>query len=163
MDVYINDYQGVIDSFEQLTNEKVILLIRLHPNISEYSSNIKTSENIINVTAYPDMQELMLIADYAISDYSSASIEFSMTNKPSFLYVNDIELYEKERGFYFELEELPYIKCYSEEQLKQEIIGFDRESYERRLNLFFERVQLMESGNASKSVADVVLRKIQEN
>ena len=58
-DVFNNNYEKWISAFEKKTGRKCKLLFRLHPNIASLYKNIQIGENIINVSDYPDMQELL--------------------------------------------------------------------------------------------------------
>lgn len=61
---------------------------------------------VLDVTAFPDMAQLLLIADALITDYSSVMFDFSVTGKPMYFLVPDLEHYRGElRGFYFDLAE----------------------------------------------------------
>lgn len=153
LDHYIKDYEGLIDSFENYNDADYIVLVRLHPIISNMEIGI-TGDKVINVTDYDDMQELMVVSDYLISDYSSTAIEFSMMRKPSFLYMEDFDEYQKERGSFFSMDELPYVKAYSEKELFQKIRYFDNTDYLKRLRSFFDHVQLNETGHAASAVAE---------
>ena len=51
---------------------------------------------------YPDINELMLVSDVLVTDYSSAIYEFSLLEKPMVFFAPDYEAYERERGFYFD-------------------------------------------------------------
>ena len=59
---------------------------------------------VIDVTGFPDTSRLLLAADALITDYSSVMFDFSVTGKPMYFLVPDIEHYRGElRGFYFDL------------------------------------------------------------
>ena len=59
---------------------------------------------VIDVTGFPDTSQLLLVADALITDYSSVMFDFSVTGKPMYFLVPDIEHYRGElRGFYFDL------------------------------------------------------------
>jgi CDP-glycerol glycerophosphotransferase (TagB/SpsB family) len=59
---------------------------------------------VIDVTAFPDMAQLLLAADALVTDYSSVMFDFSVTGKPMYFFVPDLEHYRGElRGFYFDL------------------------------------------------------------
>ncbi|MBR0362291.1 MAG: hypothetical protein IIX38_00695, partial [Alistipes sp.] len=60
-----------------------------------------------------------------------------------------------DRGFYFNLRELPFPLAENEEQLIATIEAFDNAAYTSRLNTFFtERVGLREAGHASEALAE---------
>ena len=50
---------------------------------------------------HPDINELMLVSDLLITDYSSAIFEYSLLQRPILFFAPDHESYEAERGFYF--------------------------------------------------------------
>lgn len=59
---------------------------------------------VVDVTGFPDTSQLLLVADALITDYSSVMFDFSVTGKPMYFLVPDIEHYRSElRGFYFDL------------------------------------------------------------
>ncbi|GGL08827.1 hypothetical protein Sme01_12570 [Sphaerisporangium melleum] len=57
----------------------------------------------IDVTAYPDMADLLLIADVLITDYSSSMFDFAATRRPMIFFGYDLERYRNSRGLYFDL------------------------------------------------------------
>ncbi|PLA36907.1 hypothetical protein CYJ46_11405 [Corynebacterium coyleae] len=58
-------------------------------------------KNVINVSGYPRVEDLMAIADVLISDYSSVFFDYKLTGRPSIVYAPDLKRYkEQERGFY---------------------------------------------------------------
>ena len=59
-------------------------MIRFHPNVDDTFFN-NTDKRLINVTDYPNPQDLMFVADIMISDYSSAPIDFLLLNRVVFL------------------------------------------------------------------------------
>jgi CDP-glycerol glycerophosphotransferase len=62
---------------------------------------------VIDVTGYPDVSELFLVADALVTDYSSVMFDFTVTEKPIFFFTPDLQHYrEKLRGFYFDLLEV---------------------------------------------------------
>ena len=56
----------------------------------------------IDVSDHPDINELMLVSDVLVTDYSSAIFEFALLDRPMVFFAPDYEAYERERGFYFD-------------------------------------------------------------
>lgn len=80
-----------------------VLLIRLHPFVrSKTPIGPDLAGFAIDVSDYPDINELMLLSDVLVTDYSSAIYEFSLLGRPMVFFAPDYEAYEKERGFYFD-------------------------------------------------------------
>ena len=48
------------------------------------------------------MNELMLVSDVLVTDYSSAIYEFALLGRPMAFFAPDEDAYDLERGFYFD-------------------------------------------------------------
>jgi CDP-glycerol glycerophosphotransferase len=110
--------------------DNYIILIRLHPNLSHKNIDMKqlfNYTNIVDVTKYHDMQELLVVSDILITDYSSSMFDFSLLHKPCFLYVRDIETYD--RGYYLNPYDLPFPIAISSKELVNKILSFDKNKY----------------------------------
>lgn len=86
--------------FKYLKNElgdEYALLIKLHPRI--HSSVIP--EGLINVTDY-DINELTVISDMLITDYSSVCMNFALLSKPCIFYAFDLDEFKNDRSFYYD-------------------------------------------------------------
>ncbi|MER8184056.1 CDP-glycerol glycerophosphotransferase family protein [Kitasatospora sp. NPDC094015] len=58
-----------------------------------------------DVGSYPDMAELLLIADVLVTDYSAAMFDFANTGRPILFFTYDLEHYRDNlRGFSFDFE-----------------------------------------------------------
>ena len=80
-----------------------VLLVRLHPFIrSRTTIPPELTGFAIDVSDHPDINELMLVSDVLVTDYSSAIYEFSLLGRPMVFFAPDHEAYERERGFYFD-------------------------------------------------------------
>jgi CDP-ribitol ribitolphosphotransferase len=80
-----------------------VLLVRLHPFVRSRTAIGPALEGFaIDVSDHPDINELMLVSDVLITDYSSAIYEFALLGRPMVFFAPDYEVYEAERGFYFD-------------------------------------------------------------
>lgn len=148
------DAEKVRRAVSQKYRKKVKLLGRGHPS----ESNIP-EEGFVDVTGYPDMQELLLIADILISDYSSCIWDYSFTGKPCFLFAPDLEEYRKKPGFDRDIMEWGFPVCRSNEELTDRILDFRQEEYEKKMKAHQESLGCCETGRA----ADIVAERIAEN
>lgn len=57
-----------------------------------------------------DIQELYLISDVLISDYSSAMFDYAHLNRPILILDEDTVDYQQDVGFYFDMTEFPSIQ-----------------------------------------------------
>lgn len=109
------------------------------------------NENIIDVSSYPDVQELLTASLAIITDYSSISWDASFLDLPIFLYTPDIDDYrEFERNFAYPIEDLPYPLAKSNEELIANINSFDYGKYKNKLKAHHDKAGSYE--NASSSI-----------
>ena len=90
---------------QQQLGDDYVLLLRGHHNIA---SQRQTAANkfVIDVTEYPEVNDLYTAADILVNDYSSVMFDFCVTGKPIIFLTPDIAQYrDSTRGFYFDLEE----------------------------------------------------------
>ncbi|EOT1755602.1 MULTISPECIES: CDP-glycerol glycerophosphotransferase family protein [Citrobacter] len=115
------DFNKIMNTIERVFNKKTTLLLRSH-HYQELKSSLDC--NYIDVRNYPDMQELLLISDMLISDYSSSIWDFSLLEKPCFLYTPDLKYYEDMRGFYTPIRTWGFDVCQTSEELDDAIKRF---------------------------------------
>jgi CDP-glycerol glycerophosphotransferase len=82
-----------------------VLLIRTHVLVSNRAViPDQARANVIDVSKYPDIQELLLVCDVLVTDYSSSFFDYALLGRPIVFYAYDLEEYrDRLRGFY-----LPY-------------------------------------------------------
>lgn len=160
-EVYKFSYQDCIEKLNQKFNKNFVMLIRLHPNISEYDNVIEYNENILNATNYPDVQELLAACEVGITDYSSIMFDLSMAEKPVFLFGKDFEIFKKtERELDFQIEELPFLFAKTEDELLENINEFSIENYYNSSKKFYDKLGLVNNKNASKKIVEIIKEKI---
>lgn len=155
LEVYKFDYEKCIEEFNKKFSKEYVMLIRLHPNVFTKSTQLDfNSNNVFNASFYPDMQELLVATDILITDYSSSMFDFMLTRKPCFIYASDIKDYSDDRGFYFELDKLPFVISTSTDEMIKNIDMFDSDVYFRELDNFLKEQGCVDNGTASKQVVD---------
>jgi CDP-glycerol glycerophosphotransferase len=96
------DYVDLVRFADELPND-TLLLVRGHSRTMAFGRDLR-ADRLIDVTTYPDVADLMLIADVLVTDYSSVMFDFAATNKPLIFFTPDLAHYGDElRGFYFDL------------------------------------------------------------
>lgn len=132
-----------------------MIMVRYHFLDRKLATLDVTNPKIINVTQYPDIQDLMLIADIGMTDYSSWIYDYFFTKKPGFLYVPDLEEYEeKDREFLFPLEITPFPIAKTNEALQKNIEEFDLEQYQRDYQKFYDKMECYEDGHAAERIVE---------
>ncbi|WP_245732741.1 CDP-glycerol glycerophosphotransferase family protein [Salinibacillus kushneri] len=92
-----------LEEMYQELKDEYILLLRLHPAIKSSFKNVYPNF-VVDVSSYENLNELLLIADCVITDYSSIPFEYSLLRKPMIFFTYDFEDYKKKRGFYEDYE-----------------------------------------------------------
>ena len=78
-----------------------VLLHRRHPYVpADPGARQRGFE--IDVSDWPEINELMLVSDVLVTDYSSAIFEFALLERPIVFFAPDEAAYEGERGFYWD-------------------------------------------------------------
>lgn len=152
---YAIDTERVLQTLEQKTGDKWIFLFRAHPNFVWYGKPaFAYSDKVMDVTNYPDMQDLLLISDVLISDYSSAMFDFNLMHRPVFLFTKDIEAYQKMRGlkdWYFKV---PFPFCHNNDELVSAIANYNEQEYRQKCAEFDKFYGNLETGTAAKQIVD---------
>lgn len=157
-DPYNIDIIGLKSAFEKKYNINCTVIVRVHPNMLESNdfTNFSKQENVINGSYYPDMQELLILSDVLITDYSSTMFEFGLLKKPVFLYANDLKSFIGDRGFYFDIKKLPFILSENNTELLNNINRFSKNDYLKSINNFYDKMGIKETGKSSEIISDMI-------
>lgn len=138
LDNYISQWDEILAALKERFNEEFVVMVRLHPNMMKTitPNALMTHKDMVDVTQYDDMQELLCVADVMLTDYSSSMFEVALMYKPCFLYIPDVETYD--RGFYFQLNSLPFPVSKNTEQMSKMIQSFDEYSYKISVHKMFD-------------------------
>lgn len=159
---YQLDYQKVQNTLETITGDRWIITTRLHPRIAKFSEILLNEQkNVIDVSWYPDIQELLVSADCMITDYSSCIFDFMLSRKPAFIYATDIEDYNSERGFYYPLKSTPFPIAKNNEELIKNIENFDNDKYQTNVEEFLKEKGCIDDGHASERVVNLIKELIE--
>lgn len=147
-----------LDKFNEVLGDEYVLALRLHPKIKNFYKNIISSNSqYIDVSDFESEQELMLISDVLITDYSSIMIEYAILNRPIVFFTYDLDSYlADERGFYYDFKTTvpgPIVSTSDEliEIIKND--SFDKSKISDFLTTQFDEID----GQSSKRVVDFLL------
>lgn len=160
VECYKLDFKKIQKEFSNKYKKKCKILIRLHPNVQKYSNFIKYDDNIIDVTKYPNMQDLSLICGAIISDYSSTLFDFAIQNKPAFICNLDLKKYAETRGLVDEYFKYPFPVSLNSDELINNIKSFNYDDYKTNLLNFFKENSLYDNGDATCKLVEWILNKI---
>ena len=78
-----------------------VVLVRSHPLVQEDARpGASLGGFAIDVSDHPDVNELLLVSDVLVTDYSSVIFEYALLGRPMLFFAPDLDAYERERGFY---------------------------------------------------------------
>jgi len=69
------------------------VLLRGHPANGRYDNAEHHADGVIDVTSYPEINDLIIATDVGVLDYSSLRFDYSVTKKPMVFFVPDKEQY----------------------------------------------------------------------
>lgn len=148
-----------LEKFNKELSEEYVLALRLHPKIKNfYKDDISSKGQYIDVSDFKNEQELMLLSDMLITDYSSIMIEYSILSRPIVFFTYDLDTYlSKERGFYYDFKKtVPGPIVYTSDELIDAIKNndFDKSKISSFVNTQFNEI----NGQSSKHVVDYLLK-----
>ncbi len=115
---------------------------------------------IINGNKHDDMAEYLAVSDVLITDASSSMFDFSLSKKPCFLLFPDVEYYaNEERGFYMDLDSLPYPWSRDVDGMMENIKNFDGEKYIQGVEKLLEKMGNADNGKASEKCAEYIISR----
>ena len=114
------DVNNFLEKIDANLNDNQVLFVKFHP----YSQLRIDFTNFKFIKPFPTMYEnydVLNAADCLITDYSSVFFDFATTRRKIIIFNYDEEEYLADRGFYFGLDELPFPKVQSVDQLISEL------------------------------------------
>ncbi|MCM1119031.1 MAG: CDP-glycerol glycerophosphotransferase family protein [bacterium] len=132
------------------------ILYRAHVTVCNKNNSF---QNIIDLTSYPDMQELLCATDILITDYSSSIWDYALTEKPCLLYVPDLDDFENNQGgTILPVSKWPGIPCINIETLCDAIKNMKFYDFAKIAGEHLNLLESYENGNACKQVAEIIYR-----
>lgn len=144
-------------NFEKLQKElgqDYIILFRAHYFVSNSFDFERYRGFIYDVSNIDDINELYVISDMLITDYSSVFFDYANLKRPIIFYMYDFEYYKNDmRGFYIDLKELPGNVTKTEDDLIEQIkILKDNFRYNETYRKFNDKYNYLDDGKATERV-----------
>lgn len=129
---YTYSVEADFELLKKLSDEYVILF-RAHYLVANSFDFKKYEGFVYDVSNVNDINDLFIISDLFITDYSSCFHDYANLNKPMIFYMYDLDEYQNEtRGLSFPLNELPGEIVKTNKELFNILKNFD--DYEKRTN-----------------------------
>lgn len=112
---YNFDMLRLEEIYQQLGDEYVFIF-KWHP--AAYNNILLQGKDVYDLSRYNgfymdlsqnrDINDLLLVTDILITDYSSVIFDYLLVNKPIIYYAYDLEEYSADRGIYYDFEDYVY-------------------------------------------------------
>lgn len=146
-----------IEKWQNELEDDFCLLFRAHYEVGKVM-NVEDNDFVKNMTSYLNLNELMIVADVLISDYSSIFFDFSIMDKILLHFTYDYDKYEEHRGMYFDIREmLSGGDC--EEDVIKCIKNMDIAKEKEKTKIFRDKY-MNYYGNATKESLDCIIKHI---
>ena len=162
------DINHLLQILEKKFKHNWVLVCRFHYKVEKeinWNKIYKKYQNkIINGNKHEDIVEYLKCSDILITDMSSSLFDFSLTNKPVFLYFPDEENYRNnERGLYFSIEELPYPLSKTPKELYASIENFNDKKYKQDLSEFIKKLGYIDNKKRSREICEFIKKDEKRN
>lgn len=146
------------DRWQKVLGNDYVFLLRAHYEVVKLL-DVKENTFVMDVSKYPHLNDLMLISDVLISDYSSIFFDYSILGRPMIPYCYDYDIYSTKRGMYFDIRESLPCNITKEEDLLSVIkSGIYQQYMEYAVN--FRDKYIQSFGNATKMTLDIITSHI---
>ena len=138
-------------------HEEYVFLFKIHPFVkNKLTIPYEFADFYYDFSDYREINDLLLVTDLLITDYSSVCFEFALLNKPMLFFAFDVEKYIEDRDFYYDYFDFipgPLVKDTSEiiSAIKQG--KFELEKIEPFVKYFFDDTL----GKATSNVVDQLI------
>jgi CDP-glycerol glycerophosphotransferase len=147
-----------VDPVALATAADAVVLVRGHSRTLQPGRDA-AGPRVVDVTGFPDTSLLLLAADALITDYSSVMFDFSVTGKPMYFLVPDMEHYRGQlRGFYFDLAaHAPGPVVRSQDELVEALRVADPAPYAAKYAQWKAKFNARDDGHAAERVVTRLL------
>lgn len=157
------DMQIDVDKLKESISDEYVLLLRIHPfAVRGLDESLIDNQFIFNVSTYPYVEELYLISDMVITDYSSVMFDYAILNRPMLFFTYDLEDYRDTlRGFNFDfVAEAPGPLLKTSDEVIDAVVNIIEvsEKYDEALQKFRRKFCEYEHGNASEQIYSIVMK-----
>lgn len=94
-------FEGFLEFLEYLKDRNYLLIVRPHPSMVVNENKVSGNVVFIKKNQIADVNEVLKVTDFLVSDYSSVIYDFQITRKPVLLLAPDADTYiNKDVGVY---------------------------------------------------------------
>lgn len=160
-----NKFDLMLDlrSLKKSLSDEYILILRLHHLSFKDWTSPKNDDFVYDLSRYDSIEELYLVSDLLVTDYSSVMFDYANLDRPMILFTYDLDEYgEKLRGFYIDIiENRPGPLVFTSKELEEAIHNIDEleKEYKPIRQKFRAKFNQYESGDSSEKIFNEVMLK----
>ena len=158
---YVYDLMIDFESLRKKFKDKYVFLFSSHYFVANKINVDKYKDFVINVSGYDDINELYIISDIIMTDYSSIFFDFANLKRPMIFYMYDLKLYKNQlRDFYIDIDELPGPITQTQAELESVLENIDKIKlkYQDKYKKFNKCFNYLDDGNASLRVIKKIFK-----
>ena len=145
-------YSNPVDfaKMQEILGSEWVILFRAHYLVANAFEFDKYEGFVYNASGHDDINELYIISDMLVTDYSSVFFDYAILKRPVLFYMYDLEEYANDvRGFYIDLTELPGPIVTTEEEFIDKVKNVNEWfAFDDRYRKFDQKFNYLNDGNA---------------
>ena len=154
------------NAMKNALSDEYVLIVKFHYLVKDEIKWDEYRDFIIECNEMWDIQELYLISDILITDYSSVMFDYALLNRPILFFTYDLDFYKDNlRDFYFDINTVPGPLIETTEDLVDFIKNNSKEDYFEKYGtkyqVFKETYNEFDKGSSCQSVIELV-KKLSE-
>lgn len=139
-------------------NERWICFLRSHPGIGHEKLGFHCDNiNFFDMSSYPDMRDLLCVADMLITDYSSCAFDLAVIERKVILAIFDLNYYTSiERSLAVDPHETGFLIAWNQSELEDLIRNTTDKEYmdnNKKIREFFD---IKETGESSEKICNYI-------
>lgn len=136
-------------------------LLRAHGGDKLVIQNGVDRPCFVDVTQYPDMNDLLMVTDLLVTDYSSCATDFVVSGRPILLYQDDYEKYiASDRALYFDMKDFPLPVAHNMLEAMELVRSITPEKSKNEDAAVLQFYGSYENGTATEKVKNVILQHV---
>ncbi len=97
-----------LDQLQKTIGKDFVVLFRTHYFVVDHFDLTPYKDFVIDVSRYDDINELYIVSDMLMTDYSSVFFDYANLNRPMLFFMYDFDVYKGQlRDFYLDVNTLP--------------------------------------------------------
>ncbi len=155
-DEFTEEISALLAQLDEALSDDQKLYVNLHP-IVQKSVVIDGYKHIYTFPKDIEKYEFINSMDALITDYSSVFFDYSITGKPVILFTYDYDEYVSDHGLYMGIDELPFMRINSTEELAEclKTKSYEGVSYAEDSG-YMEKFTAYDSADATARLVDLI-------